>query len=46
VDLNLIIDNAMSYTSSQVREKNISMHLDLPKNLNPSTPTARRCSRS
>jgi signal transduction histidine kinase len=31
VDLNLIIDNAMSYTSSQVREKNISMHLDLPK---------------
>lgn len=33
VDLNLIIDNAMSYTSSQVREKNISMHLDLPKNL-------------
>jgi len=33
VDLNLIIDNAMSYTSSQVREKNISMHLDLPKNM-------------
>jgi len=33
VDLNLIIDNAMSYTSSQVREKNISMHLDLPKNI-------------
>jgi signal transduction histidine kinase len=33
VDLNLIIDNAMSYTSSQVREKNISMHLDLPKNV-------------
>lgn len=31
VDLNTIIDNAMSYTSSQVREKNISMHLDLPK---------------
>lgn len=31
VDLNLIIDNAMSYTSSQVREKNISLHLDLPK---------------
>ena len=23
----------MSYTSSQVREKNISMHLDLPKNI-------------
>ncbi len=35
VDLNLIIDNAMSYTSSQVREKNISMHLDLPKNMTP-----------
>jgi len=33
VDLNLIIDNAMSYTSNQVREKNISMHLDLPKNV-------------
>ncbi len=33
VDMNLIIDNAMSYTSSQVREKNISMHLDLPKRL-------------
>jgi GAF domain-containing protein len=29
VDLNMIIDNAMSYTSSQVREKNISLHLDL-----------------
>jgi signal transduction histidine kinase len=33
VDLNLIIDNAMSYTSSQVREKNISIHLDLPRNM-------------
>jgi len=33
VDLNLIIDNAMSYTSSQVREKNITMHLDLPKDI-------------
>ena len=33
VDLNLIIDNAMTYTSSQVREKNITMHLDLPKNI-------------
>jgi signal transduction histidine kinase len=29
--LNQIIDNAMSYTSSQVREKNISMHLEIPK---------------
>ena len=32
-DLNAIIDNAMSYTSSQIREKNISLHLDLPKKL-------------
>ncbi len=35
VDLNSIIDNAMSYTSAQVREKNISMHLELPKTLAP-----------
>jgi signal transduction histidine kinase len=35
VDLNTVIDNAMSYTSAQVREKNISMHLDLPKKLMP-----------
>jgi len=35
VDLNSIIDNAMSYTSSQVREKNISMHLNLPKKVAP-----------
>jgi signal transduction histidine kinase len=35
VDLNAVIDNAMSYTSAQVREKNISMHLDLPKILAP-----------
>jgi signal transduction histidine kinase len=35
VDLNAIIDNAMSYTSSQIREKNISLHLDLPQNLQP-----------
>ena len=35
VDINLIIDNAMSYTSSQVREKNISIHLDLPKQIAP-----------
>ncbi len=35
VDLNTIIDNAMSYTSGQVREKNISMHLDLPKKVAP-----------
>jgi signal transduction histidine kinase len=31
MDLNLIIDNALAYTSSQVREKKISIHLDLPK---------------
>ena len=35
VDLNVIIDNAMSYTSSQLREKNITMHLDLPKVMAP-----------
>jgi signal transduction histidine kinase len=35
VDINSIIDHAMSYTSSQVREKNISINLDLPKNLPP-----------
>lgn len=35
VDLNVIIDNAMSYTSSQLREKNIAMRLDLPKVMSP-----------
>ncbi|MGE5250328.1 MAG: ATP-binding protein [Bacteroidota bacterium] len=35
IDLNHLIDNAMSYTGSQVREKNISLHLDLPKKLAP-----------
>ena len=35
MDLNLIIDNAMAYTSSQVREKNISLHLELPKKVAP-----------
>jgi signal transduction histidine kinase len=35
VNLDAIIDNAMTYTSSQIREKNISMHLDLPKNVSP-----------
>ena len=33
VDLNTIIDNAMSYTSSQLREKNISLNLEVPKAL-------------
>jgi len=31
VDLNVIIDNAMAYTGSQIREKNISLQLDLPR---------------
>jgi len=35
VDLNSILDNAMSYTSSLVREKNIAIHLDLPKQMTP-----------
>ncbi|MBV6395925.1 MAG: Adaptive-response sensory-kinase SasA [Anaerolineales bacterium] len=35
VDLNAILDNAMSYTSSLVREKNIAIHLDLPKQMTP-----------
>ncbi len=29
-DLNLIIDNAMAYTSAQIREKNITLRLDIP----------------
>jgi signal transduction histidine kinase len=35
MDLNLIIDHAMAYTSSQIREKNITLHLDLPKKVAP-----------
>jgi signal transduction histidine kinase len=35
VDLNLVIDNAMAYTSSQLREKNISLHIDLPEAMQP-----------
>ena len=31
VDLNLIVDNAMAYTSSQLREKNITLRLDMPE---------------
>ncbi|MEI6290154.1 MAG: ATP-binding protein, partial [Chloroflexota bacterium] len=30
-DLNLIIDNAMTFTSSQMREKNIALRLDIPE---------------
>jgi len=33
VDINSVIDNAMSYTSSQIREKNISIHLEVPKSI-------------
>lgn len=35
VDLNLIIDNAMAYTSSQLREKNITLRIDMPDNIQP-----------
>jgi len=35
MDLNVIIDNALAYTSSQVREKKISIHLDLPRTVAP-----------
>lgn len=31
IDLNLIIDNAMAYTGSQIREKNITLRLDIPE---------------
>lgn len=31
VDLNLIIDNAVAYTSTQIREKNIALQLDTPE---------------
>ena len=31
IDLNLIIDNAVAYTSTQLREKNITMRLDIPE---------------
>ncbi len=35
VDLNSVIDYAMSYTGALVREKNISLHFDLPKKITP-----------
>ncbi len=35
VDLSLIIDNAVAYTSSQLREKNISLRFDIPEQLRP-----------
>ncbi|MEI2420434.1 ATP-binding protein, partial [Arthrospira platensis SPKY2] len=31
----LIIDNAVAYTSSQLREKNISLRFDMPEALQP-----------
>jgi len=31
IDLNSIIDNAMAYTSTQIREKNITLRLDIPQ---------------
>jgi signal transduction histidine kinase len=31
IDLNLIVDNAIAYTSSQLREKNITLRLDVPE---------------
>ncbi len=37
IDLNLIIDNAMAYTSAQIREKNITLRLDIPE-LCPADP--------
>ncbi len=35
VDLNMVIDNAMAYTSNQAREKNIAIDIELPKILEP-----------
>lgn len=35
VDVNLIIDNAMAYTSSQLREKNTTLRIDIPENIQP-----------
>jgi signal transduction histidine kinase len=35
VDMNLIIDNAMAYTSSQLREKNITLRIDIPETVQP-----------
>jgi signal transduction histidine kinase len=32
IDLNLIVDNAIAYNSTQIREKNITLRLDTPEN--------------
>jgi signal transduction histidine kinase len=31
IDINMIIDNAMAYTGTQIREKNITLRLDIPE---------------
>ncbi|MCS7011381.1 MAG: ATP-binding protein [Anaerolineales bacterium] len=31
VDVNLIVDSAMAHTSAEIREKNITLHLDIPE---------------
>jgi signal transduction histidine kinase len=33
MDLNQIVDNALAYTSSQLREKKISIHVDMPRHV-------------
>jgi signal transduction histidine kinase len=35
IDLNLIIDNAMAYTSTQMRERNIALRINIAKTLGP-----------
>jgi signal transduction histidine kinase len=40
IDLNLIIDNAMAYTGTQIREKNITLRLDIPE-ISPRVQTDR-----
>lgn len=35
IDLNVIIDNAMAYTSSQMRERNIALRINIARSLEP-----------
>ncbi len=35
VDFNEVIDNVLAYTANQMREKNISMRIDIPEGLKP-----------
>jgi signal transduction histidine kinase len=35
IDVNLIIDNAMAYTSSQMRERNIALRINIARTLEP-----------